>query len=233
MQPNANSNMMSNTPQTTPMNPGGDIVFKDKPKKNKGMIAGLIILALLAAGGIGFGVWAFLSGNQKEAKLNEQISDLQSQLANQPEVDETVIDVDTDKNTWQKLSNNLIQKRTTTEGWYWHYTGTENVHYLMSAIKDETGHLTITDNGDNNNSNPPVIIEVDNVLLVYYLRLGNGGVPYFYIIKTDGGVSRIDISENSNRQLEQVGDYNDIISVVESNLGALLVDTNGNVYETD
>ena len=98
MQPNANNNMMNNAPQTTPMNPGGDIVFKDKPKKNKGMVAGLIILALLATGGIAFGVWAYLDGNQKTTNLNNQISDLKSQLANQPEIDETVIDVDTDSN---------------------------------------------------------------------------------------------------------------------------------------
>ena len=96
MQPNANNNVMDNTPQTTPMNPDNGVVFKDKPKKNKGMIVGIVILALLAAGGIGFGVWAYLSGNQKEAKLNEQISDLQTQLAEQPEIDETIVDVDTD-----------------------------------------------------------------------------------------------------------------------------------------
>lgn len=56
MQPNANSNMMNNAPQTTPINPGGDIVFNNKPKKNKGMVTGLIILAMLATGGIAFGV---------------------------------------------------------------------------------------------------------------------------------------------------------------------------------
>lgn len=95
MQPNANNNVINSAPQTTPMNPGGDVVFRDKPKKNKGMIIGMVILALLATGGIGFGVWAFLSGNQKEAKLNDKISDLQSQIAEMPEVDETVIDVET------------------------------------------------------------------------------------------------------------------------------------------
>ena len=51
----------ANPPATTPMNPGGNIVFKDNPKKNTGMIIGMIILALLAAGGIGFGIWGLLS----------------------------------------------------------------------------------------------------------------------------------------------------------------------------
>ena len=32
-----------------------DIVFRDKPKKNRGVIAGMVCLALLAVGGISFG----------------------------------------------------------------------------------------------------------------------------------------------------------------------------------
>lgn len=110
MQPNANSNMINNAPQATPMNPGGDIVFRDKPRKNKGMITGLIILAMLATGGIAFGVWAYLDGNQKTANLNNQISDLQNQLANQPEIDETVIDVEN--------NNNPVIKSTDSEETY-------------------------------------------------------------------------------------------------------------------
>lgn len=81
-----------------PVDNGGDIVFRNAEKKNTGMVVGMVILALLAAGGIGFGVWAYLSGNQKEAKLNEQIAGLQSQVAEQQveiadeEDDEEVVD---------------------------------------------------------------------------------------------------------------------------------------------
>ena len=107
MQPNNNTNTFGSaapaptptpmaTPASTPMNPGSDIVFKDKPKKNKGMLIGMVALALLAAGGIGFGIWAYLSGNQKVASLNNQISDLQNQLAEQEqESEEIIIDEDT------------------------------------------------------------------------------------------------------------------------------------------
>lgn len=101
MQPN--NNMVNNTapapaptPMTTPMNPGGDIVFKDKPKKKTGMIIGMVVLALLAAGGIGFGVWAYLDGNARVAKKDEQISNLQNQLAEQPEEEKIIIDEDTE-----------------------------------------------------------------------------------------------------------------------------------------
>ncbi len=99
MQPNnnmANSTAPAPAPMTTPMNPGSDVVFKDKPKKNKGMIIGMIILAFLAAGGIGFGVWAYLDGNSRVTKKDEQISELQNQLAEQPENEETIIDEDTE-----------------------------------------------------------------------------------------------------------------------------------------
>ena len=158
MQPNANSNMMNSAPQTTPINPGGDIVFNNKPKKNKGMVTGLIILAMLATGGIAFGVWAYLDGNQKTANLNNQISDLKSQLANQPEIDETVIDVDTDSevntsdyiyigewglkiNTNEQLKNisYYFDYRSETEGEYLYINGVKSdVESIPSFLNTST-----------------------------------------------------------------------------------------------
>ena len=60
---------------------GGDIVFSDKPKKSHAMLIGMILLAIIAAGGIGFGVWAFLDGNSRVAKKDEQIADLNNQIS--------------------------------------------------------------------------------------------------------------------------------------------------------
>ena len=48
-------------------------------KKGKGMIYGLVLLALLAAGGIGFGVWTMMDGNTQKEQLNSQISALKTQ----------------------------------------------------------------------------------------------------------------------------------------------------------
>lgn len=48
-------------------------------KKSKGMVLGLILLALLAAGGIGFGVWAMMDGNSQVAKKDATIKDLKQQ----------------------------------------------------------------------------------------------------------------------------------------------------------
>ena len=60
--------------------PGGDLVFRDTSKKSKGMIIGMVVLALLATGGIGFGVWTMMDGNSQKEQLNGKISDLESEI---------------------------------------------------------------------------------------------------------------------------------------------------------
>lgn len=57
-------------------------------KKNRGMLWGMICLAIVAIAGIGFGVWTMLDKNQQVDNLNKQItalkaqnSDLQTQIA--------------------------------------------------------------------------------------------------------------------------------------------------------
>ncbi|MBQ6414308.1 hypothetical protein IJI28_01665 [Candidatus Saccharibacteria bacterium] len=83
-------------------NTGSDVVSRDKPKKNLGVILGMVFLAILAAGGIGFGVWAMMDGNSQVAKKDEQIADLRSQLAekNQTVVEEDMtVEVETGDNT--------------------------------------------------------------------------------------------------------------------------------------
>lgn len=75
----AGTSQASQAPRTTPMNPGKDIVFRDKPKKNVGTMIGIIILIFLAGGGAGFGTWAYLSGNQQQEQLNSRINELNQQ----------------------------------------------------------------------------------------------------------------------------------------------------------
>lgn len=215
-----------------------DIVFNDKPKKSGGMILCMILLALLAAGGIGFGVWAMLDGNAQKDTLNQQISTLKSQIDElQEKINDNVsnsTDSDTDINdSWSKYSRNLATQDIHIGGNYWHYNGTDNERYIAFASKDENGHLTVTDAGNNMNTDNPIILELDDVLSVYYVQVGNGGVPYFYIVDLNGSVSRIDISENSSRQLEKVGDYTKIVNVfVPAGLEAVLIDIDGNIYKS-
>ena len=84
---NPSTNMDSNP---TPQNP---------PKKSHSALYGMIFFAILAAAGIGFGIWAMLDGNSKAEKKEAQISDLQSQLSEAMQanpVEDTAIVEDTE-----------------------------------------------------------------------------------------------------------------------------------------
>ena len=48
-------------------------------KSNKGMLLGMVLLGILAVGGIAFGVWEMMDGNARADSLNEQISTLKTQ----------------------------------------------------------------------------------------------------------------------------------------------------------
>ena len=100
MDPNQESNMQTNNMNQTYSNvgstnidttgqnsmnngrPSNDVVFQDaSDKKNNkiGIILGFVLLVLIAAGGVGFGVWAMMDGDAQIKKLNEQIDDLRQQ----------------------------------------------------------------------------------------------------------------------------------------------------------
>ena len=79
----------------------------NEKKKGKGMFYSMILLAILAIVGIGFGVWAMMDGNQQKETLNaqngalkKQISDLQNEIAN---------------NNGDNLSNPVIESSDSTE----------------------------------------------------------------------------------------------------------------------
>ena len=115
MEPNRNTNMQGvasaptaiNTSLNTPSvsadssRSGGDVVFQDKPKKNMGMILTIVLLVLLAAGGIGFGVWAMMDGNSQVAKKDEQIAALKAQIDSLEEQ----IEVSSEKSNTDNSSN--------------------------------------------------------------------------------------------------------------------------------
>lgn len=51
----------------------------EKKKGGNGMLIGMILAIILAVGGIGFGVWAMMDGNNQKAQLNQQIDTLKQQ----------------------------------------------------------------------------------------------------------------------------------------------------------
>ena len=52
----------------------------NEKKKGKGMLYGMILCAVLAIGGIGFGVWAMMDGNDQKGAYEEQISNYKKQI---------------------------------------------------------------------------------------------------------------------------------------------------------
>ena len=57
----------------------GASVVGAKGGRKTGWILTTILLLLIAAGGVGFGVWAYMDGNTQKDQLNSQISTLQQQ----------------------------------------------------------------------------------------------------------------------------------------------------------
>ena len=77
---NGDTGQNSETMEST--KPSNDVVFQDVPAKKSsktGIILGFVLLALIAAGGVGFGVWAMMDGNTQREQLNEQIAALKEQ----------------------------------------------------------------------------------------------------------------------------------------------------------
>ena len=78
MQPSQDVN---NAQHTTNMSMNTDgVVFQDKHKKNNTMLLGMILLVILAIGGIGFGVWEMMDANSQKEQLNSQITVLRDQI---------------------------------------------------------------------------------------------------------------------------------------------------------
>ena len=211
------------TEQVTVAEAGPVVLEPEKPKKkSNGMLLGLILCLLLAAGGIGFGVWTMMDGNTQKENFEKQITSLNSQISNLQEQLNSSKNNSTD--VWNNLSSTLASQSV-------YVGGLDTEQYTMYARKDEEGNLAIVKNSGGDEEE--VILELDNVMMVYYVEVGNGSVPYFYIIDTDGGVSRLNISRFSDGKLEKIGDYTKIINVWESaGLEGMLIDIDGNIYKT-
>lgn len=64
---------------TGPTFGNGESVVEGKGGKKTGWILAIVLLLLIAAGGVGFGVWAWMDGNTQKDQLNSQINSLQQQ----------------------------------------------------------------------------------------------------------------------------------------------------------
>lgn len=232
-------------PSTQPIapssTPASTTPHKSPNKSNKGLIVALVICIILAFAGLAFGIFSLISSNHKSSEIDglkslvAQKDETIASLKN-PETPTTTPNDDDDNNnpapqtnSYTLFSDNLSKNPANIFGYYYHYTGTENIQRTMLAALDNNHHLKITDL-DNNDK---LIAEADNILSIYFIRVGNGGTPYFYLIYQDGKVSRLCIAENADRTVEAIDGYTDIVSIFEgSDLFAYLIDINGNLYKT-
>lgn len=210
----------------------------NKQNGGNGLKIATAIACLVAVCGIGFGVYGVMQVSNRDSQISDlkiQIKDSNDKIAALETMkSETTDDSDTTNMTvtdsYQIFSDNLAKNYSAgIFGYYYHYNGSGNERKTVIArVKD--AHLTITDADDS------IIAEADDIISAYFVRLGNGGVPYFYFIKKDGGAARIDISENSARTIENLDGYEKIVSIFgcgDSICAAdkiSLIDINGNIY---
>ena len=69
---------VAKTPEPTFDN--GPSVVGKKDRKTAWILA-IVLLLIIAAGGVGFGVWAYVDGNTQREQLNAQVNDLQQENA--------------------------------------------------------------------------------------------------------------------------------------------------------
>lgn len=131
------------------------LVFAGKPKKKgAGMVLGMILLALLAAGGIGFGVWAMMDKNTETDKLNSQITTLRKQNV---ELQDQIIDLQDQLDQIENNSNNAVVdclatpeaavcSETVVEQSQTNNGTSENMATENTATEDATTENTTTNN---------------------------------------------------------------------------------------
>lgn len=241
--PNQNQAQAPAQPQNPPV-ANSPKPQKSTAKTSKPLVISLVICAILAVAGIAFGIFGLITANHESSMvsdLKDIIADKDQTIANLKNPDspteptpDTPADTPTTSepqtNSYSLFVNNLAKTYSPRIfGHYYHYTGTDNIERTVLAGVNQNGHLTITDLDDNDK----LIAEADGVANIYYVQIGNGGVPYFYLFHKDGKVSRISLLNIDDPTIEPLNDYKDIVSVLKgSDLFAYLIDINGNVYKT-
>ena len=164
-------------------------------KPGKGLIAGMIVCAILAVAGIGFGVWAMTDGNAKTDELNSQVAKSNAQVAQLEKQNEELIeeaknakgsgsssDVDEDVNSADYI---YIEewgiKIKKTDGL--RITGYE---YATSGDTSEESVSLLGIRSGNYDVLPKFAQINENVTMGNLIRLRNGGsFPYGQLVYTD------------------------------------------------
>lgn len=223
--------MEQNVDTSAPMTP----VVENKQNGENGLKVATAIACIVAVCGIGFGIYGMMQSSQKDS----QISDLKVQIKEAdgtvttietPEIETnandgtTITITDTVIDEYKNFADNLANNY---EAHLFSYDGEDSV-----SIEVENSHLTISNFNVDGRGGESVFAESDNIISVYLVEVGNGSVPYVYMIKKDGSVARIDISKNGARTIENLDGYEKIVSIFgDGDLYAHLIDIDGNVYK--
>ena len=213
-------------------------VVDDQQKSGNGLKIATAVACVVAVCGIGFGVYGMMQSAQKD----NQISDLKVQVKD-PDGEVTTLETEkietSDENgttitiadsmatSYESFANNLIKSNS---GKVITIYGANSSERLEQAQIDgnNDNHLTINVNG-------ATVAEDDEVLSVYRMNgVGNGGNTYFYYIKKDGSVFRVQVFPEGvgYGEIEEVDDgHKKIVSVMDgSGFCPRLIDIDGNLY---
>ncbi|MBR3132105.1 hypothetical protein IKG33_01705 [Candidatus Saccharibacteria bacterium] len=212
--------MEQNATAAMPVMDGGN------QKSGNGLKIATVIASFVAVCGIGFGIYGMVQSSQKDSQISDletQIKDLGESMVDSPEPTITTDVYDT-------FANNLSKENPIPIlGNYCHMTDSGCERYGF-AVRIDNAHLTIT--GADSVNYGVTYAEMDNVINASFASVGNGVIPYVYIIKKDGNVARINMSEDSARTIEDLDGYERIVSIISGADSAVyLIDIDGNVYK--
>ena len=213
-------------------------VVGNQQKSGNGLKIATAIACIVAVCGIRFGVYGMMQGAQKDNQISDlkvqvkdsdgEVTTLETEKIETSDENGTTITIaDSMATSYERFANNLIKSNS---GKVITIYGANSSERLEQAQIDgnNDNHLTINVNG-------ATVAEDDEVLSVYRMNgVGNGGNTYFYYIKKDGSVFRVQVSPEGvgYGEIEEVDDgHKKIVSVMDgSGFCPRLIDIDGNLY---
>ena len=181
-------------------------------KKPNGMLIGMILCAILAIGGIGFGVWAMMDGEKTNQQLNSEISDLKQQISELEENSkESTEYINDDEEEGENSDEVVIDGYLVIKEWGYKVKipdGLQNVDYRFE--NDNVYVVGIVSEEPVEEENLPMFAD--------FSRNGEGLVVVKRLINDDDGFCREDLfyDENYSYCLGMVDAEKDSLKYAES-----------------
>ena len=148
---------MDNTTQNTSTNAPVEKPAPQACKKPVGLIAVTVICAVLAVGGIGFGVYEFMNSNQKNQQISDLKVDIEKKDSKIAELENTVSSFQTITEVTTTTPETTETEPTTTE------TAAGTAAVLLGNVLDDNGTRVAYKIGDCTADGPsvkcPVIVD--------------------------------------------------------------------------